>query len=409
MPIKKVLLFDVDGVLVEPIAYKEAVKKTLEILCNAIGVENTDSLIPSGSDIAFMESRGIRNLWDMTNIVFGLILQNLFKQHGLPELDPDLPIEEQLNSIGARSVKVSCPDYLKFSQLITEADSNHPPEQTLKILNVATNASMQSVLEAFLQYTRSPNYSFGTSLYQNIILGTVEFEDTYHRPCHILCQSLLRLRDKCYLSSAYLEKLKELRKRDDLRMAVYSNRSSHAPGDIDPIPGFAPEAEIAVHSAGLSDLPLVGMGMMVWLAAMHEEQPEDLAEPNLTHALSTLLAALSGKSNSKALELAYSFARLNTANLELPDLKDQQLEVFVFEDTVSGIKPMLKLADTLRSNGYSISVTPLGIASDDEKIASLQEVCHRVFPNINSALEFLFPDEFSPELEDESAGWQTMT
>ena len=74
-----VLLFDVDGVIVDPRAYKVGVIRSMEFLCTACGLRDVAALLPQPSEIAYMESRGIHDVWDITNIMFGLVLSKVFK------------------------------------------------------------------------------------------------------------------------------------------------------------------------------------------------------------------------------------------------------------------------------------------------------------------------------------------
>ncbi len=69
-----ILLFDVDGVIVDPLAYKIGIRKTLELLCDIAGVISSDAILPNHEDISFFESCGIHDVWDITSIMFAAIL-----------------------------------------------------------------------------------------------------------------------------------------------------------------------------------------------------------------------------------------------------------------------------------------------------------------------------------------------
>jgi hypothetical protein len=69
-------------------------------------------------------------------------------------------------------------------------------------------------------------------------------------------------------------------------------------------------------------------------------------------------------------------------------VKNCDITIFVFEDTISGIMPMFAAAKRLNSAGYSIRVMPLGIARDTKKKAALQELCTNVFADVNTAIDF---------------------
>ena len=71
-----------------------------------------------------------------------------------------------------------------------------------------------------------------------------------------------------------------------------------------------------------------------------------------------------------------------------------RLTVYVFEDTVSGIKPLLKIADRLNALGYAITVKPMGIARQKSKRAALAPLCNQLFDNIERKIQ---PTEAGPQ------------
>ena len=412
LPELNIFLFDVDGVLVDPLAYKEGLKKSTEVLCIQAGIQNWKELIPNDADVAFMESRGIHDVWDMTNIVFAQILSAAFKKYNskisnaLSKTPANLTdTQSLLHTLHALKIEIDRPDYHTFASKITSDNSQrHPPDAALDLLLAscsgravpctASNAPAKStapeaiLLRAFLEFTRNVYKSYGTRIFQNIILGSADFESNYKLKSTYDGASLLKTIDRVLLSASCLAKLNELQKQDNCKMAVYTARPSQVPGDLPAAEGYSPEAEIAAEAAGLSHLPLVGMGMMEWLASRHNERTEDLTKPNLTHSLSALLAAVLQSNGSSTLELAYSFERAKTSS-ELSPLANKHINIFVFEDTSSGIKPMQSLANELCQQSFSITVTALGIANHPDKAKSLEGICHRVFLNINDALEFV--------------------
>lgn len=391
-----VLLFDVDGVLVDPRAYKIGIIRTIEVLCAEIGIADASNLVPSSSEIAYMESRGIHDVWDISNIMFSLLLdsayQSLFNtsKHALSAKDTSSKLQE-IKHAGPRVIR---PDYNKFADQITAKDG-HPPDHALQMLGAKlkddTCNEWGSLLQDFLKGTRSVYESYGTRLFQNIILGSSEFETTYELRSHYDGPSLLKKEDRVLLHKQLAEKLLALQKSNALNIAVYTARPSHPPPDAGHIKGYSPEAEMAAEAAGLQSLPLVGMGMMEWLAAQHGERTEDLTKPNTTHSISALLAALSRDNSSAILNLAYEIDK-HTLNKSLDAIQADQIRIYVFEDTISGIKPMKLMGNKLSTNGREITVIPLGIAEDVAKVSALKESCHTVFPNINEAVSFVLAE-----------------
>ena len=395
-----ILLFDVDGVIVDPRAYKIGASKTLELLCAKIGLTDSLALMPTDEEIAYFESCGVHDVWDITNILFCQILVSLSEKFAGEKVAVDLKsksIEQQLQEFKGKNCEISRPDYLRLADQIAQTEgAPHPPDVALRVLSAeicaepAARENWLELLNRFLKSTRSAYDSFGTRLFQNIILGSPEFARTYDLPSEYDGPSLLETEDVVFINQQSVSLLDQLRKRSDYRMAIYTARPSHPPKSEPIRVGYSPEAEMALTAANLLDAPLVAMGMMEWLAKRHNERTEDLTKPNRTQALAALIAACAGFSDIEILEEAYEVDKhnANPSDTHLRTLKEYSSTVFVFEDTTSGIKPLLKAAELLNQKGYEIAVRPLGIAKDENKKAALAPYCESVFANVNEALAF---------------------
>jgi hypothetical protein len=397
-----VFLFDVDGVIVEPLGYRAGITQTLKLLIDKLGIENREEILPTAAEISYMEACGLHDVWDITNIVFASILYALnWKLEGMGlNVSDQANVHQRLEAMriatsGAYGISIKRPDYKSDAALLRsglEQSQAHPPDVVYNYLvqrgfaSPARRTAWKKLLGAFLSGTRSPYESYGTKLFQNIILGSDEFTKTYNLENEYTGPSLLKQEDKVAIDRNTVETIFRLKGQDNFYAGVYTARPSLPPIDKAPLPGYSPEAELALEASGMSKLPLVGMGMMDWLARKHDRNPESMTKPHTTQALAALLAAIRGNSNSETLELAYEFIHNPSGDLE--DLKNKNLNVFVFEDTISGITPMHKLRDTLNEKCYQIKLQGLGIATDENKIASLAQVCTQVFPNVNEAFAF---------------------
>jgi hypothetical protein len=398
---KAIFLFDVDGVLVDPRAYKIGVGKTLEFLLAQTTKQDLSTLLPDEADFAFMESRGIHDVWDMCNIMFALFVEQAWRTYASEfyrEQFPKNEILETLHAIRALSPTFKRPDYRKFAEQIT-LDHKHPPDNALALISQSaqfaqdTNTSAWTqLLKGFLQSTRSVYGSFGTLVFQNIILGDAVFESTYQLQRACSSPSLIKTEDIVLLDAQMSAKILQLNKQQSIHAGIYTARPSLPPPDIEERRGFSPEAEMAAEAAGLGELPLVGMGMMEWLASEHGERTEDLTKPNTTHSLSALIATLKADRSSRILELAYAYNKEKNleSTEEISTLLKKVNHIFVFEDTISGIKPMRAMSSQLNDAGFAIQISPLGIARDAGKKSALEPNCEKVFDDINQALEYAF-------------------
>ncbi len=391
-----IFLFDVDGVIVSPLAYKVGINSSLKFLCKLAGIQNSEELILSDEEIAHMESTGIHDVWDITNIAFAAILKNCAEQLNTVSIESteiELTAEQALSKLISLTPCAPRPDYISLAEYYrNHGESSHPPDLLSEILieglsGNRNQAFFSALINGFMSDTRSPYNSFGTRIFQNIILGS-DFTSTYGLGSSYEGPSLLKTIDEVLMTSSSSEKLKALSLDKRIRVAIYTARPSHPPPDIDNTVGYSPEAEIAAQAAKLDIFPLVGMGSMEWLAAQHDEKSEALTKPNLTHSLSAFLAALLNTGDSRTLNLAYRATRSGDAQ-ELRDLSgSKRFRIYVFEDTISGIKPMVRLPELLKAANMEVDVVAFGIARDENKQNALRPLCRGIFPDVNDALDY---------------------
>jgi len=376
-----VLLFDVDGVLVEPCAYRICIDRTLEVLLPQIGIEAPLDFLPSYADVSYFEAQGIHDCWDITNIIYAQAVAATWDRPNA-------------------AAGVIIPAYKPIVDRIRQANAeSHPPSVAATLLTMDMNArhveqQKLSELVECLRGSRSVYKSHVTRLFQNILLGSSIFESTYNLPSQYNGEPLLQAEDRVLINPATVAKLKELHARgpEHWKMAVYTARPSLKPEFAGgSSPGYSPEAEIAQQSAGLNELPLIGMGTMEFLAERTNELAQDLVKPNSTQAFAALLSALHGSVNLDLLEQAYEMGMKDATpeSTALAQWKHIPLNIYVFEDTVSGIIPMDIVANRLSERGYSINLNCLGIARQKSKRDALLKFCPTVYSDVNDAFDFV--------------------
>ncbi len=397
---QRIFLFDVDGVIVNPLAYRLGITKTLTELAERIGLQDIKAMLPNEQEIATMEAHGVHDVWDMTNIIFCDVLTTIALRISPVEALSNLPHDcttEQLHALKLLNPSIAKPDYLSLAKSMTPTVADtHPPDIALnlfctKLTRVCQHELWVDLLKRFLTGTRSVYSSYGTRLFQDIILGSDDFERTYKLGSEDKGLGLLRTEDKTLINQQTVDELLELNQQPLCAIGVYTARPSLPPkrAEVSAL-GYSPEAEIALESAGMQSFPLIGMGMMEWLGKQHSERTEDLTKPNSTQALAALINTITNGDDVVALQDAYAIDKQakDPEKTPLRSIKDKQTIVYVFEDTISGIVPLLKTAQMLRSAGYKIQIEPLGIATDPNKKAALQKHCLHVFADVNQAFEF---------------------
>ncbi len=401
MPVDKhhIFLFDVDGVIVNPVAYRLGITKTLVELCEKIGLQNINAILPNETEIAAMEAQGVHDVWDITNIIFCDILTTIaLQKHPIETLAnfPDENTAEHLQALKALHPTIARPDFLQLAQdMASTASHSHPPDLALnlfrdKLSTVNHSKSWIDLLNRFLVGTRSAYSSYGTRLFQNIILGSRDFERTYELTSEYQGIGLLRAEDITLINQKTVGQLMELSKHQSCSIGVYTARPSLPPkqANISHV-GYSPEAEIALENAGMDVLPLIGMGMMEWLGKQHNERTEDLTKPNSTQALAALINTITSGEDVVALTEAYAIDKQNKSPAEtrLAAISEKKTVVYVFEDTISGIVPLQKTTQMLKSLGFDLQLEALGIATDPNKRTALEKHCKCVFADVNEAFD----------------------
>ena len=266
----KIFIFDLDGVLVNPRGYHLALKETVRLAGESLGY--LDAVL-TDSHIARFESLGISSEWHSSALSMGLMQINKQKAEKigsifLPEFEP-APLFE----------------------ILSGQDLNLPALErgleALKCLADRAQVSPEAAIDLIINsesIKTSPTFNW----FQEMILGTDGFENTYGINGTLETSSFLKMYDHALLSKESREKLFSWLKDDSHFASIMTNRPSSGP------PGFsgAPDAGLAAELAGVENLPLVGYGEIQWLAQETNSISGELCKPNSVHALAAIILAL---------------------------------------------------------------------------------------------------------------------
>jgi beta-phosphoglucomutase-like phosphatase (HAD superfamily) len=135
----------------------------------------------------------------------------------------------------------------------------------------------------------------------------------------------------------------------------------------------------------MTELPLMGLGPMQWLANVKGGSIWDYVKPAPTQAIAAMLAA-GGLRLPDAALAAHTFVTTNKKDgLALLDGS----QVVVVEDNPGGVRAARSAAATLGAAGVRLQVIGFGVARDEAKRAALSQVCDAVFDDVNQALQSL--------------------
>jgi hypothetical protein len=346
---KKVILLDIDGVLVQHGGYRAALHATLNHFASLMGLSHFD--FPE-EKLAEFEKRGIFSEWDMVPLLLATLWNDILFHHPNLSLPADLypaavEIGRNINGYMPRELVIPEFEYIP-GQYPAEAALRHgcfpfiPMDLRVNILSQSRNA----------------NFSQTMRLFQHYSLGSRVFSQTYNLPAEVETESFLYTHDRSNINDAIRAKLRQ----PDIHLAGLTARPSAPPREVeDSHFGYAPEAEIALDLVGLADIPLIAFGKLVYLAARRGLDPGALIKPSPVHALAATAAALTGDEWS-GLQSAgdwYQTGKLNGVFADLP----REFELFVVEDTLGGIRSTQAAGEILRQAGIDVITHAIGLTS----------------------------------------------
>ena len=371
----KIFLFDMDGVLLESLGYHRALQETVRLMSKALGFGN---LTLSVDDIATFEAGGINNEWDEAAICTALLLEVAWK------IDPKIVLPVSNITPKAPTIKLpSALDFNSLAQQFSSLDLIHldPLERALQRFMETDHFSkaQYQILRNLLEGAHDPQRSLTHRLFQELILGSAEYTHTYGLPAMLECESYLLKHDVSNLSSAESARLRDWLSKPGHAAAVITSRPSYPP------PGVfsTPEAELGAELVGLKDIPIVGWGGITWLARQRNADVQIYAKPCPVHALAAMRAAL-GEGQETALQEAADLVEAGQVSPAWQRLAGAQ--VYVFEDTPSGIKSLQDAQEILDSKGIYITTSYIGVSRKPVKRKALLASSAQVFPSLTLAL-----------------------
>ncbi len=362
----KYILFDMDGVLLEPNGYHKSLQKCVNLFGNALGVPNTN-LKPE--HIADFEAMGITNEWDSLAICTAIILIHSWK------FDPNIRFK---GIQPLPPVTETPPDFDDFLNHFTE-DDNLPGLSAFDFLEKEhkhLNRAQSNHLYTILAKCRDIYQSLIQPIYQETVLGSDFFQNTYNLTPKLHIESYLEKYDRPILNDLEIRKLHDWIKQTEHYVGIMTNRPSQAPDGL-PSP---PEAEIGAKLVNLDHVPLIGSGYLGWYAKEHCNLPaHSLLKPNSVHTLA-LLQMCNGELINDALSLANALWKNRNDNSSWQFL-DNAI-IYIFEDSVKGLQSGMNAVDLLAKLGLTINIHLIGVASEASKITSLKQTTPKVIRTI---------------------------
>jgi hypothetical protein len=394
MKTQHLLLFDVDGVLIEDGGYFAALMATLNYFNELMGAAPIVFGLPDRDQF---QSRGYVNEWDLCPLCAGiLIVETLARQ-------PDLilclaPFEDflrQFSGVNVPQLKDVAWPYLEQIDRLQGKPVERARDMLLNALaqlslRADTRSATENLLREMFSQTHDVDRAPVTQIFQEFVIGSRLYAESYQLPPRFSAPSVLATEDRSLISAAAQAKLAEWATTDRVKVCVYTARPSLPPADDpDHIPhlGYSPEAELGMQLLGM-DYPLIATCRVQWLAAKVNVPFESVTKPAPIQALAAIGAALTHEEANSLLAAQALVARGKLIG-PLAHLKDCTTHVWIVEDGILGMQATHGAIDLLQRSGLDVHAHAIGIAAVGPKADALAPLSERVLPDVNAALEYI--------------------
>jgi len=365
---KKMILFDMDGVLLTPGGYLESLKASVRRIAMSLGMP---AVTLTDDQTAHFEALSITNEWDSLAICTALMLIKAW------EFDPNLRLDGHHRRAIVYNGQLIALD--AFLDSFTDVGDLPSHSAYVKITgeNPWLDQSQKGHLQKILFDARDIYQSLTLPWHQETVLGSQIFQNTYGLTPQLETVSYLQRYDRPALSPRKRKKLEEWLDHPDHRAGILTNRPSKTP------PGYLspPEAELGAELVEFNHLPLLGSGTLAWFAVTQCGLPEHmLFKPNPVHALG-LMQLCWGLPMPDALNWAYELWQ--GAGDRQDWIKFDDSEVVIFEDSVKGLQSGKSAQALLARHSIDLALKLIGISANPIKQAELEKIADYVVADIN--------------------------
>jgi len=394
MTVQHLLLFDVDGVLIEDGGYYAALIATLDYFNALLGAGPMVFGLPDRDQF---QSRGYVNEWDLCPLCAGILIVETLARHPDLALHP-APFEDfmrQFRGVTVPQLKDVARPYLEQIDRLPGKPVERARDMLLDALTHLTlrqdtRTATKHLLREMFSQTHDVDYAPVTQIFQEFVIGSKLYAESYHLPPRFAAPSVLATEDRSLISAAAQAKLAEWAAADRVKVCVYTARPSLPPAD-DPDHtshlGYSPEAELGMQLLGM-DYPLIATGRVQWLAAKVNMPFESVTKPAPIQALAAIGAALTREEANSLLAAQALMARGELIR-PLTHLTDRTTHVWIVEDGILGLQATHGAIDLLKQNGLEIHAHAIGIAAGGPKADALAPLSERVLADVNAALEYI--------------------
>lgn len=395
MPSRTLLLFDVDGVLVQAHGYLRALQDTVAHISQAMGV---GAHPPTEGEVRAFEAQGVTSEWDSAPACVAALLIDRLRRAPELRLPPDWPAA--LAALAAHPLPLPHPDYAELAAAVGARMSapGHTPAEVAQAARAVLaeragdlpqhqREAVHALLAALLGHTHDFDRAPITQHFQHRVIGSDGVEATYGVRAAFSSPPYLREHDRPLLAEAVRERLLALLSDGSASWGavLYTARPSLPPADsgVD-THGYSPEAELARALVKLARLPLIGLGRLRWLAAVTGGEVARMVKPSPVQALAAIGAAASG-AEVAALRAAHAFHAQGRLEPPLADLGPTT--VHVFEDATTGLRAAQAASAALAAAGMPVQGRYYGVTpATGPKARAMAALGVPTYRSVNAAL-----------------------
>jgi len=394
-----IILFDVDGVLIESLAYHAALKQTVAYFSRRLGL---GELTLTSADIEVYESQSITVEWESGAMSVAALFVERLKALADPALEATLAPDfwEALDQASAAPVTIPRPDFSALARRVGETTPAGTPAALTALAfflaEIGRNGLTSlpwasSILQHLLARCREIDHAPVMQIFQNYLLGHRHYTESYAMPAHFESEPMLAKLDRPYLTPEMSQRLLAGRAAGKIFPVLYTARPSRAPLEVGaPLRGYTPESEIAREMVGLDSVPAMGYGKLHWLGQETGRAGGEFVKPSPIHALAAIAAA---KSGLEVASLQAALAVEQSGRLQEPLIACAGETVHVFEDSAGGLRAATSAVEKLNRLGLNLRLGCHGIAQPGSpKRAALEKVTDMIYENVNEGLTRVLAD-----------------
>ncbi len=397
-----ILLFDVDGVLVENRAYRAGIQKTSAYFGRRLGL---DVAPPTDAEIEVFEAESITVEWDTSGIVAAALLGERLRRaadlpggwEALTALPGDLwlALDVLAASPASAASRALAVDYAALARRVgaeARARGDLPARAALRLFLSSFDAQAQipaaaarRLFEHLLGDVYAIDRSPAMQVFQNIVLGDQRYAAHYGLTPLVSGPGLLEQLDRPLLDGPWPAEILRQRAAGRLYPVIYTARPSLAPIEVSQRPrGYTPESEIAQALVGLEGVPVMGFGKVDWVARCVGRAGSDLVKPSPVHGMAAMAAARTGL-ELEAIKAALAVERGDHLRYPLNACAGET--VHVFEDSPSSLAGVTRAVELLNRQGLNLRLVRHGIApAGSPKRATLAASADAVHATVGDGL-----------------------